>query len=108
HGVSGGLLINLKEDGVMTVGRNPDPLRLGRMLDSRNVFEQDDAIGCGAQDGVLDFLELLKARVRNDQIQLVVLLEATDSDLDIRGRERACNLRQSQLERLQFVRLAIN
>ena len=44
-GVSGGLLVNLEEDSVMTVGRNPDPLRLGRMLDLRHVFEQDDAIG---------------------------------------------------------------
>src|SRR5205814_5855144 len=58
--------------------------------------------------GLLDFLELLKASVRNDEIQLVVLLEMTDRDLDIRGRKRACNLRQSQFERLQFVGININ
>ena len=57
-----------EENSVMTVRRNPDPLRLGRMLDLRHVFKQNDAVGSGAQNGALNFLELLKARVRNDEI----------------------------------------
>ena len=78
--VSGRLLVNLEKDGVMTVGRYADPLRLGRMFNRGHVVEQDHAVRSRAQHGVLDLVELFETRVRNDEIKFVVLLEAADRD----------------------------
>ena len=52
---------------------------------------------------MLDFVELLETRVRNDEVKFVVLFEAADRDQNIRRRECAGDFGQRHLERLQFV-----
>src|SRR6266567_9292989 len=52
---------------------------------------------------MLDFVELLETRVRNDEVKFVILFEAADRDQNIRRRECASDFSRRHLERLQFV-----
>src|SRR5438046_9338130 len=62
-GVAARLLIDLEDHGIAAIRGHARPLRLGRMLDRRDILEQHYAIGRRAQDRVLDLLEFFETRV---------------------------------------------
>ena len=73
------------------------------MFNRGHIIEQHHTIGRGTQHGVLDLIELFETRVGNDEVKLVVLFQATDCDENVGRGERARDIGERHVERLQFV-----
>ena len=55
------------------------------MFDRGHIIQQNHAIGCRAQDRVLDLVELFETCVRNNEVKFVVLFKPPDCDQNVRG-----------------------
>ena len=73
------------------------------MFDGGHIVEQHHAVWIRSQYSVLDFVELFKTRVRNNEIKLVVLFKTPHCDQNVRRGKRASDFGQRHVERLQFV-----
>ena len=87
NSVAAGLLIDLKKYGVMSICRHPRPLRHRTPDDGGDIFQLHKAVFAGLQDRAPDLVKVLELRVREDQVETVVLFKTANRCNDVRGGE---------------------
>ena len=106
HGVAARLLVNLEENGVVAVGGDTDPLRLGGELRPSRRLPAERRRWCPSATTVCgDFSDIREPGVGDDQIKFVVIFDPTDSDEDVGRGKRFGDIAQAHVEGLQFRRI---
>ncbi len=104
-GVRIGLLVDIHQDGITAVRNRPGPLRHRGVLDSGDVREHDDAGTVASHHHSTEIRRIVKLRVREDQIELFVLLEAAYGLNHIGSGNRTDHVLQGQLDGVQLGRV---